>query len=208
MKCSPLEIRSELTSFFRFCFLLIVVEEKNSLSLSLQEWRKARTTAADISQIFLLHFLTKNKLITEHRSNGSFLFFPCLFSAGAYIHYTGHMYRRETIIIHVMWAAHSWTVESIYKHIYTTRHLIRSPDDDEKLHFSKIWFLFLFASSLDLSLMNWTDEYVLALHSITLAAEGLLLFLSHLHYWTHHVCLLMILSLSHPLLGFFFCFAC
>lgn len=39
-------------------------EEENSLS----SWPK-RTTAADISQIFLLHFLTKNKLITEHRSN-------------------------------------------------------------------------------------------------------------------------------------------
>lgn len=43
--------------------------------------------------------------------------------------------------------------------------------------------------------MNWTSEYVLALHSITLASEGSLLFLSHLLYRTHYVCLLMILSL-------------
>jgi hypothetical protein len=82
--------------------------EENSLSLSLQECRKARTTAADISQIsFPLHFLTKNKLITKHRSNTtyrrifSFLYLLVL-SWSIYIHYTDHMYMRETIIIHVM----------------------------------------------------------------------------------------------------------
>lgn len=52
--------------------------------------------------------------------------------------------------------------------------------------------------------MNWTSEYVLALYSITLATEGSLLFLSHLLYRTHHVCLLMILSFSSPLLVFFY----
>lgn len=92
----------------------------------------------------------------KHNTNGSFplLLLACsqleriyiLLSLFLYIYtlYRPYVYERETIIIHVMWAAHSWMVESIYKHIYTTRHLIRSPDDDEKLHFSKIWFLFLF----------------------------------------------------------------
>jgi len=117
-----------------------------------------------LARFFLLHFLTKNKLITKHRSNtiytnGSFLFFACLFSAGAYIHYTDHMYMRETIIIHVMWAAHSWTDEPIYKHIYSTRHLIHSPDDDEKLHFKDpiSFFLAFLLYDVDLSLMNWTS---------------------------------------------------
>ncbi len=66
-----------------------------------------------------------------------------------------------------MWAAHSWTVEPIYKHLYSLRHLIHSPDDDEKLHFEDLISFFcslacLLLSDVDLSLMNWTSEYVLA----------------------------------------------
>lgn len=65
-------------------------------------------------------------------------------------------------------------------------------------------FCLFLVYNVDLSLMNWTSEYVLALYSITLASEGSLLFLSHLLYRTHHVCLLMILSFSlSPLFGFF-----
>jgi hypothetical protein len=147
---------------------------------------------------------------TQHKRIFSFLLLACSQLEHIHTHYTDHMYTRETIIIHVMWAAHSWTVESIYKHLYTVLVIWSVPQMmTTKSFISKIWFLFFFLARLiflydvDLSLMNWTSEYVLALYSITLVAEGSLLFLSHLLYRTHHVCLLMILSLSLFLV--FFC---
>jgi hypothetical protein len=203
--------KKELTFF---CGYLIVCYsrrrwgEENSLSLSLQDWRRReQLTAADISQIFSFYTSWQrtnwSKNIDQTQDKRIFSF-----SAGAYIHYTDHMYTRETIIIHVMWAAHSWTVEPIYKHIYSPRHSIHSPDDDEKLHFEDLISFFLLACLLllydaDRSLMNWTSEYVLALYSITLVGEGSLLFLSHLLYRTDHVCLLMILSLFPSFRVFF-----
>ena len=86
-------------------------QKVNSLSLALE----ARTTAADISQISLSHFLTKKQIdhrasIKQHKMDP----FSRLLARtqlerihthtrlSMHIHYVGHMYTKETIIIHVI----------------------------------------------------------------------------------------------------------
>lgn len=85
-----------------------------------------------------------------NRSFFSVFFFALSWSRYTFVHYTGHMYTNEAIIIHIMWAAHSWIVEPIYKHIYTLV-VIRSVPQMmmmmTKSSISRIWFL-LFSFSL------------------------------------------------------------
>jgi hypothetical protein len=197
-------------------------EKKNSLSLSLQEWRKARTTAADISQIFPLALPDKeqidHKTSIKHNIHKRIFFLLLLFllvlSWSIYTLYRPYVYTRETIIIHVMWAAHSWTDEPIYKHIYSTRHLIHSPDDDEKLHFKDlISFFSCFSPLWCRSVSNELNKLVRACSLFNYPCyRGFLTVLITLAL-SDSSCLFandsfFFFSLSLPPLLVFFCIAC
>ncbi len=142
---------------------------------------------------------------TQH-TDGSFLFSTCLFSAGAYTYTIQTICIWEKPSLSMLCEQHTAGLSSRFINIY-----IQYSSSDpfprwwrRKASFRRSDFFFFLLYDVDLSLMNWTSEYVLALYSITLVAEGSLLFLSHLLYRTDHVCLLMILFLPFALfLGFF-----